>query len=977
MSRTHRWTWAVAVCLLCATAVQAQQEQTASDSSAANASAAASAATRVPRLVRFSGTARDLSGQALTGPVELHFAIYPEQADATALWQETQTLQLDEQGRYTVLLGATQPEGLPGELFMTGEARWLGVQVGNLPEQPRVLLVSVPYALKAADAETLGGKPASAYALAEPSGEKASATVVGAAVGAATPPSTSATSTTPETQPRALTTSGATEFTDTTADQVVRVTQKGTGFGLYALAPSNTAVFGRVTNSSGTSFAVRGITPSPSGAGVFGESTSTTGAGYGVRGLSVSGAGGGVLGVNTSPTGVTYGVMGITDSADGAALAARARATTGGALGVQAITYSPNSTAVFAQAAAASGPTTGVLARVNSGSGTALVADNARGGKILSARVGDVEKLSVSGNGNVVASGNVTASSFSGSGAGLTGVAALTAASAANATNAATAANANKLGGVPAASYARRDATNTFNGNQTVNGNLTVNGTVRGTQFYGDGTGLTVSATALAAVLARLETLENIAGVPNGAHMFSKAFGSVPDVAVYGTPEGEGGFGVAVDKSGNVLVTGFFDGSIDFGGGPLTSPNGRAIFVAKFSGVNGSHVWSKGYGASTGGGEPNAIAVDASGNVIVAGRFTGTLDFGGGALTSSAAIDIFVAKLSGVDGSHLWSKVFLGSNTLDAPGVAVDAAGNVLVSGGFHGTTDLGGGPLIGGGSVAIFVGKLSGADGSHLWSKAFGGMYNDAFSCHGIAVDASGNVIVTGRFWVDGGSTTVTVDFGGGPLTIGDAIFVAKFSGADGSHLWSKAFPGSFWYGSVVAVDALGNVIVTGAFTGTVDLGGGSLTTSRSEIYNVLVAKFSGVDGSHLWSKGFGGTAQCSAGVDVAVDASGNVLVTGAFYDTGTVDFGGGPLTIAGDSLMFVAKYSGVDGSHIWSKGFGGSGHYDGGGTSEVTVDASGNVLVTGAFYGTVDFGGGPFTSVPNLDGEPSDDIFLLKLHP
>jgi len=116
--------WAGLVCVVCAGSLAAQQGD---PSAEVSTGAAASAATRVPRLVRFSGTARDLSGQALTGPVELHFAIYPEQADATALWQETQTLQLDEQGRYSVLLGAMQAEGLPVELFTSGEARWLGV----------------------------------------------------------------------------------------------------------------------------------------------------------------------------------------------------------------------------------------------------------------------------------------------------------------------------------------------------------------------------------------------------------------------------------------------------------------------------------------------------------------------------------------------------------------------------------------------------------------------------------------------------------------------------------------------------------------------------------------------------------------------------------------------------------------------------------------------------------------------------------
>src|SRR5947209_20542227 len=69
-------------------------------------------------------------------------------------------------GHYTVQLGSTSRPGLPAEVFMTGEARWLGVQVAGEPEQPRVLLVAVPYAMKAADAETIGGLPPSAFVLA-------------------------------------------------------------------------------------------------------------------------------------------------------------------------------------------------------------------------------------------------------------------------------------------------------------------------------------------------------------------------------------------------------------------------------------------------------------------------------------------------------------------------------------------------------------------------------------------------------------------------------------------------------------------------------------------------------------------------------------------------------------------------------------------------------------------------------------------
>ncbi len=126
----------------------------------------------VPQLIRYSGVVKDQLGKARNGMVGITFAIYKEQEGGAALWLETQNVELDDQGRYTVLLGATKSEGLPLHLFMAAESRWLGAQV-QLPgevELPRVLLVSVPYALKAADAETLGGKPASVFVTTEQSG---------------------------------------------------------------------------------------------------------------------------------------------------------------------------------------------------------------------------------------------------------------------------------------------------------------------------------------------------------------------------------------------------------------------------------------------------------------------------------------------------------------------------------------------------------------------------------------------------------------------------------------------------------------------------------------------------------------------------------------------------------------------------------------------------------------------------------------
>src|SRR5271154_826653 len=121
----------------------------------------------LPRLVRFGGTVKDLNGNPLTGIVGITFAFYSEKTGGAPLWLETQNATADSNGHYTVLLGATKPEGLPAELFTSEQARWVGVQVSGQAEQPRVLLVSAPYALKAGDAETIGGLPPSAFMLAK------------------------------------------------------------------------------------------------------------------------------------------------------------------------------------------------------------------------------------------------------------------------------------------------------------------------------------------------------------------------------------------------------------------------------------------------------------------------------------------------------------------------------------------------------------------------------------------------------------------------------------------------------------------------------------------------------------------------------------------------------------------------------------------------------------------------------------------
>jgi len=120
----------------------------------------------VPALVSFSGTLIDLNAKPLTGVTGVSFLLYKDSQGGAPLWMETQNVQPDKTGHYSVVLGSTTSQGLPQDLFASGEARWLGVQVVGQEEQPRVLLVAVPYALKAGDAETIGGLPPSAFVLA-------------------------------------------------------------------------------------------------------------------------------------------------------------------------------------------------------------------------------------------------------------------------------------------------------------------------------------------------------------------------------------------------------------------------------------------------------------------------------------------------------------------------------------------------------------------------------------------------------------------------------------------------------------------------------------------------------------------------------------------------------------------------------------------------------------------------------------------
>jgi hypothetical protein len=159
---------AVLICLGLAPAVHAQAAQS-SGTQVTAAQSPGTAVTAVPRLVWFSGAFSPADRSAAAAVESVTLSVYHDETGGEPIWQETQNVVVGAGGRFNVLVGSVTPHGLPVDLFTSGEPRWLGVKFSRAgeQEQPRVQLASVPYALKAIDADTLGGRPASAYALAE------------------------------------------------------------------------------------------------------------------------------------------------------------------------------------------------------------------------------------------------------------------------------------------------------------------------------------------------------------------------------------------------------------------------------------------------------------------------------------------------------------------------------------------------------------------------------------------------------------------------------------------------------------------------------------------------------------------------------------------------------------------------------------------------------------------------------------------
>ena len=224
------------------------------------------------------------------GALTVTFALYPDQQSTTATWTETQVVQVS-QNKYTVLLGSTSADGIPASVFAADQAHWLGVQVNGT--ERRYLLVSVPYAMKAMEAERLGGLLPSDYVTTQQLqtillNSSSSGSSAGSGKSAAPSGPIAAASTNPP-QP-------ATDFTDNNASEVLLVTQQGTGFAIHAMSAGDAALFAE--NSTATGTALKAIATGTTGAniGILGQSASSTG----IAGVFDNTGGGQILSLRNS-----------------------------------------------------------------------------------------------------------------------------------------------------------------------------------------------------------------------------------------------------------------------------------------------------------------------------------------------------------------------------------------------------------------------------------------------------------------------------------------------------------------------------------------------------------------------------------------------------------------------------------------------------------------------------------------------------
>ena len=385
-----------------------------------------------------------------------------------------------------------------------------------------------------------------------------------------------------------------------------------------------------------------------------------------------------------------------------------------------------------------------------------------------------------------------------------------------------------------------------------------------------------------------------------------------------GSTAGLGVSSIKVDASGNSYILGQFDGTVDFDPGAsvydlTTTGTLSETFILKLN-TSGDFVWAKKITNSNTSSYSIGmdLEVDASGNIYYTGTLNGTADFNPGAgvsnltATSGFSSDIYISKLD-ASGSFLWANVIGNSGSDESNAIAIDASGNLYITGFYQNTVDFdpsaGISNLVSAGFYDIFIAKYN-TSGNFIWAQSIGGSDTDKGS--DLKIDASGNVYSTGTF-----KGTVDFDPGAGTFNVTaigyEDMYVLKLNSA-GNLLWIKAFSGaSNSISRCLDLDGSGNVYVGGQFMGTFDFDPSAATNNLISAgdYDAFISKLD-ASGNFVWAKSFG-ALDSDLVWDLKVAVGGNVLACGGFG--GTVDLNPTSsvqnITSSGENDAFVLKWA------------------------------------------------------------------------
>lgn len=384
----------------------------------------------------------------------------------------------------------------------------------------------------------------------------------------------------------------------------------------------------------------------------------------------------------------------------------------------------------------------------------------------------------------------------------------------------------------------------------------------------------------------------------------------------------------------------------------VTTAGGYDIFISKLDAA-GNFLWGKRIGG-TGYDYAFYMTIDPSGNLFLTGYYTGTVDFNPGAgsysMTAGQAEDIFILKLNS-NGDFVWARGCPGGSLDRGISLAFDPAGNVYTVGSFVGTVDFDPGPGVFnmvGNSYDAFLLKLDPA-GNFLWAKKIGSSMSDIFM--DIAVDNAGSIYATGyvMYTVDFDPGPGVANIASNGL---DDVFVLKWD-TDGNYIWARRI-GSTQddQGVCISLDASGDILVAGYFSGAIDFdpGLGLANANTAGLSDMFLWKLDN-NGNHLWVKTIGGPGE-EEPIELALDPGGELLMSGFFSETVDFNPGSGVASLTSTGLRdgFLLRTD-ATGDFISALHYG---SYSDDRISSVFVDPSGNYYLTGDFQGTADFNPG-----------------------